>query len=107
MEAYDAIGESIQAWWTLSPVSVTRRGIDHVVAVQRGVTRELFEIVPGSWETRVTDRLDKGGRPISKTAFMVTPVSEGTLFDEVVGPHGHRVTGRAKGAQNSLYYWPR
>jgi hypothetical protein len=107
VKAYDAIGESLSAWWNLSPSSVERRAIKHVVAVHRGVTRALFEIQPDSWETVVTDRLDKRGRPISKTAFKVTPITRGALFDEVVGHHGHRVVGRPKGAQNSLYYWPR
>lgn len=107
VQAFEEIGESLSAWWTLNPATVTRRGISHVVAVHRGVTRALFEIEPDSWETVVTDRLDKRGRPIRKTAFKVTPVTRGDLFDEVVGRHGHRVTGRAKGAQNSLYYWPR
>jgi hypothetical protein len=107
VRAFEAIGESLSAWWNLSPSSVERRGIKRVVAVHRGVTRALFEIQQDSWETVVTDRLDKRGRPISKTAFKVTPITQGALFDEVVGRHGHRVVGRAKGAQNSLYYWPR
>ncbi|GAB2455335.1 hypothetical protein GCM10027062_39660 [Nocardioides hungaricus] len=107
VRAFEEIGESLSAWWTLSPASVERRGIRHVAAVHRGVTRALFEIVADSWETRVADRLDARGRPISKTAFKVTPITDGDLFDEVVGRHGHRVVGRAKGAQNSLYYWPR
>ncbi|MFZ2503291.1 MAG: hypothetical protein WAW88_11525 [Nocardioides sp.] len=107
VRAFEEIGESLSAWWNLSPSSVERRGIKHVVAVHRGVTRALFEIQPNSWEVVSTDRLDKRGRTISKTAFKVSPIAEGVLFDEVVGRHGHRVAGRAKGAQNSLSYWPR
>lgn len=107
MQAFEEIGESLSAWWTLNPATVARRGIRHAVAVHRGVTRALFEIQPDSWETVVSERRDKRGRPIRKTAFKVTPVTGGDLFAEVVGRHGHRVIGRAKGAQNSLYYWPR
>lgn len=107
MRAFGEIGESISAWWSLSPAQVERRKIKHVVAVHRGVTRALFEIVPDSWEVRDTDRVDARGRTITKTAFRVAAVEEGDLFDQVVGRHGHRVPGRAKGAQNSLYYWPR
>jgi hypothetical protein len=107
VRAFEQIGESLSAWWNLSPSSVERRGIKHVVAVHRGVTRALFEIQTDSWETVASGRFDKRGRPISKTAVKVIPIIEGALFDEVVGRHGHRVIGRAKGAQNSLYYWPR
>lgn len=105
--AFDEIGESISAWWSVDTSKVEREGIRHAVAVHRGVTRALFEIVPDSWETVISERLDRRGRSIRKAAFDTTSISEGALFDAVIGRHGHRVPGRAKGAQNSIYYWPR
>ncbi len=85
------------AWWKVSPRQVERRGIEHVVAVYRGVTRGLFHVESGSWETF-------DGRAACWFDELVT---SGALFDEVVGRHGHRVPGRAKGSQNPLLYWPR
>jgi hypothetical protein len=107
VRAFEEIGDSVSAWWPLSPASVERRGIRYVAAMHRGVTRALFEIVPNSWEVRDTGKRDKRGRPIRKSAFKVNAVRDGDLFDQIVGPHGHRVLGRSKGAQNALYYWPR
>jgi hypothetical protein len=106
-KAFDEIGESLSAWWSINPDVVVDRGIDHVAAVHRGVTRALFRVEPGSWETVITDRLDKNGKPIKKSAFWFQTIDSGTLFDDVVGPHGRRVPTRARGAQNSIYYWPR
>ncbi len=106
-QSYDRIGESVSAWWNLSRRQLERRGIEHVAAMHRGVTRALFKIDPDSWETVDRDRTDKNGRPITKSAFWFHVIDSGPLFDQVVGPHGHRVPGRAKGAQNALYYWPR
>jgi uncharacterized protein len=103
-EAYDEIGESVSAWWSVSPQVVADGGIEHVAAVHRGVTRALFKIEPGSWET-ITYRVAKNGRPITKSAFWFQTISSGPLFDEVIGPHGRRVP-RAQGAQNSINYWP-
>lgn len=105
--AYEEIGESVSAWWTVSPHVVASAGIDHVVVVHRGVTRALFQIEPGSWETITTDRTDKNGRPITKSAFWFKAVDSGPLFNVVIGPHGHRIPVRAPGAQNAIYYWPR
>ena len=82
-------------------------GIKHVAVLHRGVTRALFKIEPGSWETITTDRTDKNGRPITKSAFWFKTIDSGPLFDEVVGPHGRRIPARAQGAQNAIYYWPR
>jgi hypothetical protein len=105
--AYDEIGESVSAWWSVSPREVVRRGIEHVAAVHRGVTRALFRIEPDSWETITTDRLSKTGRPITKSAFWFQTIDSGPIFDEVVGRHGHRVPPKPPGAQNTIYYWPR
>jgi hypothetical protein len=104
---YHEIGESASAWWSLSPRSVERRGIRHVAVMHRGVTRALLQIQPGSWEVKTTSRVDKRGRPITKTAFWFRAIEEGPLFDDIVGAYGHRVPGRARGTQNSIYYWPR
>jgi hypothetical protein len=54
-KAYDEIGECVSAWWGVDPRVVDRGcgGIEHVAAVHCGVTRALFRIEPGSWETKV------------------------------------------------------
>jgi hypothetical protein len=76
-----------------------------VAAVHRGVTRALFRIEPGSWETKVAG-FDKNGREIKRAAFRFKAIASGPLFDQVIGPHGHQVPPRAQGAQNSIHYWP-
>lgn len=87
---------STTAWWKLSSGSVAVRGIQHAVAVHRGVTRALFEIDSTSWASA-------NGR----TGFVGVPVLSGDLYDEVVGVHGHRVTAKTRGTQNPIAYWPR
>ncbi|WP_052492369.1 GIY-YIG nuclease family protein [Leucobacter komagatae] len=104
--AYAEIGDSVSAWWSLDVSRIERLGIRHVVALHRGVTRALFEIVPDSWEFD-TSRVDKNGRTITKVAFQVEVVDSGPLFDATVGPYGRRVPERARGSQNAIYYWPR
>lgn len=106
-KAFDEIGESVSAWWNVNPDVVADRRIEHVVAVHQCVTRALFRVEPGSWETVTTGRLDKNGNPIKKSAFWFQAIDSGPLFDDVVGPHGHRIPDRERGAQNSIYYWPR
>ncbi len=104
-KAYEEIGECVSAWWSVDPDVVDHGGIEHVAAVHRGVTRALFRIEPGSWETKVAG-FDKNGREIRRAAFRFQAIASGPLFDEVIGPHGHQVPPRAQGAQNSLHYWP-
>jgi hypothetical protein len=104
-KAYDEIGESASAWWRVDPRVVDRGGIEHVAAVHRGVTRALFRIEPGSWETKVFG-LHKSGSQIRLAAFWFQAIASGPLFDGVIGPHGHRVPPRAQGTQNPLHYWP-
>ena len=87
---------STTAWWKLSRKSVEARGIHHAVAVHRGVTRGLFAIKTDSWASA-------NGR----SGFVGEPVLAGDLYDEVVGPHGHRVTTKQRGTQNPIAYWPR
>jgi uncharacterized protein len=104
-KAYNEIGESVSAWWSVDLRVVDRGGIEHVAAVHRGVTRALFRIEQGSWETKVFG-FDKNGHEIRKAAFRFHFVASGPLFDKVIGPHGHQVPPRAQGAQNSIHYWP-
>jgi len=104
--ACQEIGESASAWWTVSQKNVEARGIEHFAVLYRGVTRGLYKIDHDSWQT-VDGGTSKSGAAIRKSAFWFEPIRSGLLFDEIVGPHGHRVTGRAKGAQNAIYYWPR
>lgn len=40
-KAFDEIGESVSAWWSVNPDVVADRGIEYVAAVHRGVTRAL------------------------------------------------------------------
>lgn len=84
------------SWWVISPDRVRRRGIAHVVPLYRGVTRGLLRLDDASWEPSG-----------SRWGFVATPVLTGELFDAVVGPHGHRVPGKARGSQNPVMYWPR
>ena len=104
-KAYKEIGECVSAWWRVDPDVVDDGGIEHAVAVHRGVTRALFRIEPESWETDVFG-LDKNGRELRRAAFWFQAIESGPMFDEVVGLHGRRVLPRAQGAQNSISYWP-
>lgn len=101
--AFEEIGESVRAWWNVSPAEVERHGIRHVVAVHESVTRALFEIDPTSWEP-APDRYTSNNRRITDYSFRVRTVRDGPLFDEVVGRHGHRLPFTS--TQNSVRYWP-
>lgn len=103
--AFDEIGLAASAWWLVTEWSVRSRGIEHVAVVHNEVTRGLYRIEPGTWETR--SWTDQRGRRRSRAAFVLTTISSGPLFDEVVGPHGHRVPRRTTHArQGSVYFWP-
>jgi hypothetical protein len=52
-------------------------------------------VVIGDWIQR------EDGRP----AFAATPLTEGTIFEEWVGPFGWRVEF-SSGSQNPISYWP-
>jgi uncharacterized protein len=93
-----ALGASVCCWWKLSEYHIKDAKIAHAVAVHEGVTRGLFGIVPNSWE------LDQSSR---RRGFQVTPVLEGPLFEEVVGPYGHRIPRKARGDQSPVSYWPK
>ncbi|MCC3279897.1 GIY-YIG nuclease family protein [Arthrobacter sp. zg-Y40] len=97
VEEIDQVADSVRCWWKVDQVRVEREGIQHVVAVHRGVTRALFEIVPGTWET------SEDGR----RGFQVKPVLDGEMFDRVVGPFGHRTPKKLLGDRSALNYWPR
>ncbi len=86
---------STRAWWALDPNRIAREGVKHAVAVFEGVTRGLFTI-----EGWLPQRGD-GDR-----AFTGKTVRDGQLWDEVVGPIGHRVSF-TKGARSPITYWPR
>jgi hypothetical protein len=105
-KSFPEIGESVSGWWRIDLNKVTRRKIEHVAAVHHGVTRALFKIELGSWKTR-TDEPDKNGRPQVRKAFRFHIVDRGNLFDNVIGPHGHRIPARARGDQSFVNYWPR
>ncbi|MDV8003073.1 hypothetical protein [Rhodococcus sp. IEGM 1408] len=91
---HEELGRSTCCWWVLNPDSTAKRRIPHAVALYRGVTRGLFEIDASSWET-------KKGEP-TRRGFVGTPVTSGPLWDDVVGPHGRRVSGLTQGDR----YWP-
>lgn len=95
--SFEEMGVGVSAWWVLSEKNVRQKQIEHVVALYRGVTRGLFRIDHTSWD------VNSDGR----RAFDLTPLTSGKLFESTVGPHGHRVRGRARGSQNPIYYWPR
>ena len=89
---YQEIGESTCSWWRLSQDSIERRGIEYVVAAYRGVTRALFRIKPGTWES-------EDGR----LGWQFDIVDSGDIFDQVVGEYGHRVEPKP---QQNQRYWP-
>ncbi|RVW08217.1 GIY-YIG nuclease family protein [Prescottella agglutinans] len=98
------LGNSVRCWWTLNPDNVKSKGIEHLVAVHEGVTRGLFRILEGSAETIPT--VTANGAPTRRSGFRVEPVTSGSLFDRVVGPHGHRVPPKKRGDQSQFRYWP-
>ncbi len=85
------LADSTRAWWRVSPATVERQGIRHAVAVHDGVTRALMEI--GEWVRRGHRR-----------AFAATPVTEGPIYDECVGPLGRKVPFTR--GRNPVTYWP-
>lgn len=93
------LADSTRCWWRIDPRRVEAAGIEYAVAVYGGVTRALFRIIPGSWEPLM-------GKP-ERRGFRVEPILHGDVFDEVIGPHGHRVPAKARGDQSQFNYWPR
>jgi len=89
-ELYD----TTRQWWVVSPDRVDREGVEHAVPVYEGVTRGLFTI--RSWRS--------DARRPGRWSFSGQAVLSGPLFDEVVGPLGHRVPFAAH-SQNPISYW--
>lgn len=106
-KSFQEIGESVSGWWRIDLDKVRHRRIEHVAAVHRGVTRALLKIEQGSWKTRIDKPGTEDGTPVKRRAFSFKIIDSGDLFNDVVGPHGHRVPVRARGDQSSVHYWPR
>lgn len=96
---YHDIGHSASKWFKFTEREVERRGIDYAVAAHRGVTRALLRIVPGSWQST-------GSGAERRSGFAFDVVTEGALFDETVGEHGHRLPEKTRGEQSTFRYWP-
>lgn len=99
----ESLGQSVCCWWKINPAMVGQQGIGHIVALYHGVTRALFEIVPGSAKT--VKAVTHKGKPAKRSGFVVAPVLDGPLWDEVVGPYGRRVA-KKPGEQAQFRYWP-
>ena len=97
---FQEIGESACGWFRLSPSTVKNRGVKHAVAVHRGVTRALLRIEDGSIERQ------RYGPRNYRVTFEFEVVDKGEEFNQVVGPYGHRLPRKRRGAQNTRY-WPR
>lgn len=82
-----------RCWWKVSPDKVERLGIHHAAAVFQGVTRALYEI--HSWEWNAT---------LGRWGFRGSRVESGKLYNEVIGPFGHRVPFPMH-TQNPISYW--
>ena len=103
---YEEIAESAAGWWRINPWEVQNRSIDFAVAEYRGVTRALLKIDHSTWAK--DEQYHKG-----KTAFGFEIIDENhkdpemiKVFNEVVGPNGHRMPPKKKGTMQQ-YYWPR
>lgn len=96
---YQEIGHSASKWFKFTQHEVERLGIEYAVAAHRGVTRALLRILPGSWQHTGTGRYRRSG-------FQFEVVTEGALFDEVVGEYGHRLPEKKRGEQSTFRYWP-
>ncbi|MGJ0119586.1 LEM-3-like GIY-YIG domain-containing protein [Williamsia sp. MIQD14] len=98
------LGESVCCWWKLNELRVEKEGIRHMVACYRQVTRGLFKIEPDS--LKVTESKTSAGRASKRKGFSVTAVTEGPLWEEVIGPNGHRIPPKKRGEQAQYRYWP-
>lgn len=96
---YREIGYSASKWFKFTEREVERRSIEYAVAAHRGVTRALLRITPGSWQHVGTGRDRRSG-------FRFEVVSQGPIFDEVVGEYGHRLPYKKRGEQSTFRYWP-
>lgn len=85
---------SMRAWWKLSLQSASDREVRYAVAVVDGVTR--FVMLVDGWI---------GPRKDGRVAFRGFKITEGPIFDHLVGPNGKAVPS-APGAANPIRYWP-
>ncbi|MFT0848874.1 hypothetical protein VR010_14135 [Actinomycetaceae bacterium L2_0104] len=97
---YQEIGESAAGWWRLAPWTVERSSIEYAVACYRGVTRALLKIKPDSWVRQCYGPRDYRG------AFEFEIIESGDVFEQTVGPYGHRLPRKKRGERNT-FYWPR
>lgn len=97
----DELANSTCCWWRWDQRKVENSGITHLVAVYRGVTRGLFQIVPGTFR-EIYDA------PHYRRGCDVIPVVDRAdpLWREVVGPHGHSIPAKKRGDRGSFRYWP-
>jgi hypothetical protein len=79
--------------WKVSPRRIKGLGIDHAVAVHRGVTRAVYRI--DCWFQ---------DEPSRRWGFKGEEITSGPVFDAFVGPFGRRVPA-SKGAQNPVSYY--
>ena len=96
---YPEICHSASKWFKFTERQVEICGIKYAVAAHRGVTRALLRIVAGSWQHTGTGRDRRSG-------FQFEVVTEGALFDEVVGEYGHRLPEKKRGERATFRYWP-
>lgn len=90
------MGDSVRAWWNISPGSVKARKTEYAVAVHEGITRGVFKIGE-NWIQR-----DDG-----RWAFDVARIADGAVFESWVGPLGRRVSDHFRqGNQNPIRYYP-
>ena len=94
---YQQIAESVAGWFNYTEAGVKNRGIEYAVAVHRGVTRTLLRINADSWESYGSGR-DR------RSAFAFEIVDSGPIFDQIVGPYGHRLPPEKRGVQKRFYY---
>ena len=85
--------DSTRAWWGIHPERERCECIEHAVAVHQGITRAVVEI--GDWSQRSEDR---------RWAFSATLVTEGSIYDEWIGPSG-RTLNFVRGDQSPIRYW--
>lgn len=100
-ESIDELANSTCCWWQWDQGHIERSGIEHLVAVYRGVTRGVFKIIPGSFaEMTIDGKLKRG--------CSLEPITDRTdsVWQEVVGEHGHSIPKKKRGDRNSFRYWP-
>lgn len=92
----EEIAASAAGRWVIDANRPAREGIEHVVVAYQGVSRALLQIREGSWS----------GAKGERKSFDYDIISSGPLFDEVVGPHGHRMPNKKQGQRGVHQYWP-